>query len=100
MMLDGRWLRRRMEMKELSRRNTLVIIFLTALLTCHCLGDLTTRKVKAVCSYKGGPGMISLTKGEELEEVKPDEDGWTVVKKRNGGEGAVPTKHLGMKHNL
>ena len=44
--------------------------------------------------------MISLTEGEEVEEVTPDEDGWTVVRKRNGGEGAVPTKHLGMKHTL
>ena len=54
----------------------------------------------ALRSYKGGPGMISLTKGEQLEEVKPDEDGWTVVKKRDGHEGAVPTEHLGMKHTL
>ena len=44
--------------------------------------------------------MISLTNGEEVEEVKPDEEGWTVVKKRDGSEGAVPTEHLGKKHNL
>ena len=44
--------------------------------------------------------MISLTKGEEVEEVKPDEDGWTVVKKSDGSEGAVPTEHLGKKHIL
>ena len=50
----------------------------------------------ALHSYKGGPGMISMTKGEQLEEIKPDEDGWTVVKKRDGAEGAVPTEHLGM----
>ena len=42
--------------------------------------------------------MISLTKGEEMEEVTPDEDGWTFVKKRDGGVGAVPTEHLGMNH--
>ena len=44
--------------------------------------------------------MISLTKGEEVEEVKPDDEGWTVVKKRDGSEGAVPTEHLGKKAQL
>ena len=45
--------------------------------------------------------MISLTKDEEGEEVKSDEDGWTEVKKRDGCEGAVPTEHLllGMMHD-
>ena len=87
-----------MELKDLSPRHTLVVLFLNLLFTSNYLGDLTTRKIKALCSYKGGPGMISLTKGEEMEEVTPDEDGWTVVKKRDGGVGAVPTEHLGMNH--
>ena len=44
--------------------------------------------------------MISLRKGEEVEEVEPDYEGWTVVRKRDGSEGAVPSEHLGREHNL
>ena len=39
--------------------------------------------------------MISLKKNENVTEVTPDDDGWTVVKKKDGTEGAVPSEHLG-----
>ena len=39
--------------------------------------------------------MISLKKNENVTEVTPDDDGWTVVKKKDGTEGAVPSAHLG-----
>merc|ERR1711892_1189545 len=38
-------------------------------------------------------GEIDVQEGEEVTEIKPDEDGWTVVK-ANGKKGKVPTGHI------
>ena len=51
--------------------------------------------LKVVWSYKGAPGMVSLQKNEYVTEVTPDDDGWTLVKKKDGSEGSVPSTHLG-----
>ena len=49
----------------------------------------------AVRPYKGAPGRVSLSRGDEVEVVAPDDDGWTVVRKRDGKEGPVPSDQLG-----
>ena len=51
--------------------------------------------LRVISDYKGAPGMISLKKNEDVTEVIPDDAGWTVVKKKDGNEGAVPSAHLG-----
>ena len=53
---------------------------------------------KAAHSYnsEGAPGQLSIVVGEEYEEVTPASNGWVVVKSKNGEEGSVPTKHLGI----
>ena len=55
----------------------------------------TPKKMKAVSPYKGPPGKVSLSKGDEVEVVAPDDDGWTVVRNSKGKEGRVPTDQLG-----
>ena len=52
--------------------------------------------MKAMSPYKGPPGKVSLSKGDEVEVVAaPDDDGWTVVLNSEGKEGPVPTNQLG-----
>ena len=51
--------------------------------------------LKVISDYKGAPGMISLKKNEHVTEVMSDDDGWTVVKKKDGTEGPIPSAHLG-----
>ena len=51
--------------------------------------------MKAMSPYKGPPGKVSLSKGDEVEVVAPDDDGWTVVRNSKGKEGPVPTDQLG-----
>ena len=46
----------------------------------------------------GAAGQVNLRKGEELEEVVADTDGWTRVRNANGEEGAVPTQALQIVH--
>ena len=43
----------------------------------------------------GSFGQISLRDGEEVVEVNPDNNGWTVVRNGDGHQGGVPTKFLG-----
>ena len=38
--------------------------------------------------------MVDLLTGEEVEEVAPDDGGWTKVQKRDGTQGLVPTNYL------
>ena len=38
---------------------------------------------------------VDLEPGDEVEAVTPDKDGWTLVKKRDGASGLVPTNYLG-----
>ncbi|KAF8684726.1 Myosin Large ATPase [Rhizoctonia solani] len=49
--------------------------------------------VKVLYDFAGQPGEMSLTKGEILELVEKDKDGWTLVKK-NGTEGWAPSDYL------
>ena len=61
------------------------------------LAGLSNKKWIAVFPYdsKGSFGHISLTDGEEVEEVTADKDGWTEVINADGKKGGVPTSHLG-----
>ena len=47
---------------------------------------------------QSAPGQIDLQRGEEVEEILGDVNGWTKVRNKKGEEGSVPTKKLG-KHN-
>ncbi|CAE6387272.1 unnamed protein product [Rhizoctonia solani] len=49
--------------------------------------------VKVLYDFAGQPGEMSLAKGEILELVEKDKDGWTLVKK-NGTEGWAPSDYL------
>ncbi|KAB5591955.1 Myosin-1 [Ceratobasidium theobromae] len=49
--------------------------------------------VKVLYDFAGQPGEMSLAKGEVLELVEKDKDGWTLVKK-NGTEGWAPSDYL------
>ena len=39
-------------------------------------------------------GYVDLVTDEEVEEVEPDDGGWTKIQKRNGAQGLVPTAYL------
>ena len=56
---------------------------------------------RAASSYnpEGAFGQIFLEEGDMVEEVKADDGTWTVVRKSDGAEGAVPTLHLGKVHS-
>ncbi|KDN41276.1 hypothetical protein RSAG8_07545, partial [Rhizoctonia solani AG-8 WAC10335] len=49
--------------------------------------------VKVLYDFAAQPGEMSLAKGEMLELVEKDKDGWTLVKK-NGTEGWAPSDYL------
>ncbi|KAG9103459.1 class II myosin [Ceratobasidium sp. 370] len=49
--------------------------------------------VKVLYDFAGQPGEMSLSKGEMLELVEKDKDGWTLVKK-NGADGWAPSNYL------
>ena len=36
---------------------------------------------------------------EEVTEIKPDDGGWTLIKKEDGSEGLVPSDFLGILYN-
>ena len=57
-----------------------------------------SRRWKVLFPYdaKGTFGHISIFDDEEVEEVKEDTGGWTVVRQADGKEGGVPTKCLGI----
>jgi len=42
----------------------------------------------------GAPGQIDIVKDERLEEITPDDKGWTKVRNKQGDEGLVPTQYL------
>ena len=44
----------------------------------------------------GAPDQISLKRGEVLDEIEKDVDGWTRVRNKAGEEGLVMTKYLGL----
>ena len=39
-------------------------------------------------------GYVDLVTDEEVEEVEPDDGGWTKIQKRDGAQGLVPTDYL------
>merc|ERR1712013_261580 len=39
-------------------------------------------------------GEVDLREGEEVTEMKPDKDGWTVVKNTRGEKGKVPSNYV------
>ena len=39
-------------------------------------------------------GEVDLREGEEVTEMKPDKDGWTVVKNTRGEKGKVPSNYI------
>ena len=51
---------------------------------------------KAAEAYncRGLPGHINIHQGEKVEELEPDDNGWTKVKTNEGEEGLVPTDCL------
>ncbi|KAG8693253.1 class II myosin, partial [Ceratobasidium sp. 395] len=49
--------------------------------------------VKVLYDFTGQPGEMSLNKGEILELVEKDKDGWTLIKK-NGTDGWAPSNYL------
>ena len=56
-----------------------------------------TRRRTASESYDAekAPSQINLARGDVVEEVSPDHNGWTVVRNIQGEQGSVPTKLLG-----
>ena len=54
------------------------------------------KKLVASYSYAAtDDDEVDLEVGDEVETVTPDKDGWTLVKKRDGASGLVPTNYLG-----
>ena len=39
-------------------------------------------------------GEVDLREGEEVTEIKPDKDGWTVVRNTRGEKGKVPSNYI------
>jgi len=39
-------------------------------------------------------GEVDLREGEEVTEIKPDKDGWTVVRNESGEKGKVPSNFI------
>ena len=37
---------------------------------------------------------VDLCTDEEVEEVEPDDGGWTKIQKRDGAQGLIPTDYL------
>ena len=55
------------------------------------------RKGVLQCAFEGDPfygELARLSEGEEVTEVKPDEEGWTLVETSDGTKGKVPTDHV------
>ena len=56
------------------------------------------KKIQAIYNYEPQQGdKLTLYEGEVADVLKEDEDGWTMVKKADGGEGFVPTSYLGIQ---
>ena len=58
------------------------------------------RKGTVLYDYKGDKqfGEISrLKEGEEVTEVTPDDEGWSLVKTSKGAEGKAPTSYIEWK---
>ena len=54
------------------------------------------KKLTALHQYNAdGEDEVDLDPGDEVLELDPDDDGWTRVRKEDGGEGLVPTNYLG-----
>jgi len=54
------------------------------------------KKLRALHQYNAdGEDEVDLDPGDEVLELDPDDDGWTRVRKEDGGEGLVPTNYLG-----
>jgi hypothetical protein len=60
-------------------------------------GPVMPKKWTVGTSYNAGgaPGLVSITEGEEVMELSAEIKGWTMIKKADGSEGSVPSKHLG-----
>ena len=56
-----------------------------------------TTKYKALFPYdaKGLFGHLSIKEDEEIVEVQPNKEGYTVVRNAQAEEGAVPSNYLG-----
>ena len=54
------------------------------------------RKGVAEYAYDGetDDGEVDLREGEEVTEMKPAQDGWTVVKNARGEKGKVPSVYI------
>jgi flagellar basal body rod protein FlgF len=51
--------------------------------------------VKFTPTTGSSEGTISMTEGEDLSLMEEDKgDGWTRVRRKQGGEGYVPTSYL------
>lgn len=54
------------------------------------------KKLKALHQYIAeAADEVDLDPDDEVQELDPDDGGWTRVKKEDGEEGLVPTNHLG-----
>merc|ERR1711892_1367445 len=52
-------------------------------------------KARATYSSEGLQGILDLDVGETVEELEPDNEGWTKLEKSNGKVGIAPTNYLG-----
>lgn len=55
------------------------------------------KQIRAHCRSMTGSseGTISMAEGEDLSLMEEDKgDGWTRVRRKQGGEGYVPTSYL------
>ena len=57
---------------------------------------MPVKQLKAITRYESGgaPGLLSLSVGDIVTEIKPAENGWVLVRDKTGKEGSVPATHL------
>jgi len=59
-----------------------------------------SKKMKKMCAVEDynaqDDNEVDLYEGEEVTELQPDVEGWTMIRNENGEEGIVPTDYLGI----
>jgi len=59
-----------------------------------------SKKMKKMCAVEDyiaeDDNQVDLYEGEEVTELQPDVEGWTMIRKENGEEGFVSTDYLGI----
>jgi len=59
-----------------------------------------SKKMKKMCAVEDYNAQedteVDVYEGEEVTELQPDVEGWTMIRNENGEEGIVPTDYLGI----